>query len=88
MSRTTSNCSKSGYVRPYPEFSRLDLEGSVTDSTVEVLLEQTIDRELSAVHLQLEQVSNIVLDAVTKLGEGFAKFSGESQTQQDRTGHW
>jgi len=47
-----------------------------------VQLGQSIDRELSAVHLQLEQVSNIVLDAVTKLGEGFAKISGESQTQQ------
>jgi methyl-accepting chemotaxis protein len=50
--------------------------------TAEVLLDQTINKELSAVHLQIEQVRNIVLDAVTKLGEGFAKISEESQTQQ------
>lgn len=52
------------------------------DCTAEMALDQSIDRELSAVHLQIEQVRNIVLDAVTKLGEGFAKISGESQTQQ------
>jgi len=52
------------------------------NSSAGVLLEQTLERELSAVHLQLEQVRDIVLDAVTKLGEGFAKISGESQAQQ------
>jgi methyl-accepting chemotaxis protein len=41
-----------------------------------------MDMELLAVHRQVEQVRDIVLDAVTKLGDGFEKISAESLTQQ------